>query len=222
MNNSGKVFFVSGIDTNIGKTYATGLLARAFASRGNSVITQKMIQTGCTKVSEDIEMHRRLQGIDLGEDDYNGLTCPYLFAYPCSPHMAADREGCTIDYERIASATRQLQAKYEYVLLEGAGGLMVPTDHQRLTIDYIAEHNYPVILVTCGRLGSINHTLLNIELCRTLGVEIAALVYNQYPHEDEEIEQNSLAYLQERYPDLPIILMPEWTGEGNLLLPQGW
>ena len=218
----GKVYFISGIDTNIGKTYATGILARSIAEKGKSVITQKMIQTGCINTSEDIETHRKIQGIGELEEDRMGLTCPYIFTCPCSPHMAADRDRRTIDYGKIHSATRQLQERYEYVLLEGAGGLMVPTDHKRLTTDYIREHHYPLLLVTNGRLGSINQTLLNIEICRYYDIRIASLIYNRYPHEDEAIEQNTLDYLRERYPELPILLLPEWTGHesidlGNLL-----
>ncbi len=212
----GKVLFVTGIDTNIGKTYATGLLAKAIAAAGKTVITQKMVQTGCLEISEDIEMHRKIQGIPLTEEDRSGLTCPYIFTYPCSPHMAADRDGRTIDYAVIASATRQLQEKYEYVLLEGAGGLMVPVDHHILTIDYIQEHQYPVILVTNGRLGSINHTLLSLSACKQYGIKVAALVYNRYPEEDAAIEKNTLDYLKERLPQLPIILLPDATKDDTL------
>ena len=93
----GKVFFISGIDTNVGKTYATGILARTLAAKGHTVITQKMIQTGCTEVSEDIEMHRHLMGIPFTNEDKLGATCPYIFTYPCSPHMAAERDKREID-----------------------------------------------------------------------------------------------------------------------------
>lgn len=80
-----------------------------------------MIQTGCTEVSEDIEMHRKIQGIPFTEEDKAGLTCPYIFTYPCSPHMAAEKDGKTIDLSVITEATRRLQEKYEYVLLEACG-----------------------------------------------------------------------------------------------------
>ena len=133
----GTVLFITGIDTNIGKTFATGMIACALAEKGKKVITQKMIQTGCTEVSEDIEMHRKIQGIPFTEEDKAGLTCPYIFTYPCSPHMAAEKDGKTIDLSVITEATRRLQEKYEYVLLEGAGGLMVPNDFHSLAIDYV-------------------------------------------------------------------------------------
>ena len=154
--NKEKVWFVTGIDTNIGKTYATAYLAKGLAAENHSVITQKMIQTGCDKVSEDIEMHRKLLGMDFLEEDKNGLTCPYILSYPCSPHMAAERDNVDIDVDRITKATEQFAEKYEYVLLEGAGGLMVPITHDMLTIDYIKQQGYPVVLVTNGKFYSAN------------------------------------------------------------------
>lgn len=209
----GTVFFVSGIDTNVGKTFATGLLARSLAASGHSVITQKMIQTGCTDVSEDIEMHRHLQDLPFTAEDKAGLTCPYIFTYPCSPHLAAERDGRTIDTAFITQATRLLQEKYEYVLLEGAGGLMVPIDSQTLTIDYIRQEGYPLILVASGKLGSINHTLLSLFACAQYGIKVKALVYNRYPEEDRLIEENTLAYLRAylttHFPGTELIMLPE-------------
>ncbi|SEG03878.1 dethiobiotin synthase [Parabacteroides chinchillae] len=193
----GTVLFVSGIDTNVGKTYATAIMARQMAAEGKSVITQKMIQTGNVDVSEDIVMHRRLQGIPFTEEDKAGLTCPYIFTYPCSPHMAAAKDNKEIDPDVITAATRILQEKYEYILLEGAGGLMVPICGNTLTIDYIREMDYPLILVTSGKLGSINHTLLSLYTCKQYGVKVHTLVYNLYPRTDELIEQNTLEYLRQ-------------------------
>lgn len=216
----GKVLFISGIDTNIGKTYTTGILARALAEKGKTVITQKMIQTGCTEISEDIEMHRQLQDIPFTEEDKAGLTCPYIFTYPSSPHMAAERDGRTIDLSTIIEATRKLQEKYEYVLLEGAGGLMVPNDFNSLTIDYVKEQNYPVLLVTSGKLGSINHTLLSLFACKQYGVEVKALVYNLYPETDKFIADNTMEYLtqylEKEFPGTAFICLPKYKEEMNI------
>ena len=211
----GKVFFISGIDTNVGKTIATGAIAKALAQAGRTVITQKMVQTGCERVSEDIEEHRRIQGIPFTEEDKEGLTCPYIFSYPCSPHMAAERDGKQIDLERITQATRQLMARYEYVLVEGAGGLMVPNDMRSLAIDYVKEQGYPLLLVTSGKLGSINHTLLSLFACERYGIEVKTIVYNQYPSIDALIEANTLEYLRTRFPSIPLILLPKINPEGG-------
>lgn len=200
---------MTGIDTNIGKTYATAHLAKGLADGNHSVITQKMIQTGCENVSEDIETHRKLLGTGFLEEDREGLTCPYILSYPCSPHMAAERDNVAIDAGRITEATERLAEKYEYVLLEGAGGLMVPITHDMLTIDYVKQQGYPVILVTNGKLGSLNHTLLSIHACRSYGIEIKKIVYNLYPRYDEEISRNTLEYLRRHFPDIPLELMGE-------------
>lgn len=212
-----KVFFISGIDTGVGKTYATGLLARAIAKRGYSVITQKMVQTGNTDLSEDIEKHRELMGISLNDDDKAGTTCPYVFSYPCSPHMAAERDGKEIDLSYINTKTDLLKNSYDYVLLEGAGGLMVPLSYDKLTIDFIREMHYPLILVTSGKLGSINHTLLSLYACHQQGIKVAAVIYNLYPQTDKEIEENTLVYLRRHLlhncPDTELIELPEYLGE---------
>ena len=207
MMTKGNVYFISGIDTSVGKTAATGAIAKALAQAGKRVITQKMIQTGCEQVSEDIEEHRRIQGIPFTEEDREGWTCPYIFSYPCSPHMAAAKDGRTIDLQVITQATERLRERYEYVLLEGAGGLMVPNDFQSLTIDYIRDQGYPLILVTSGKLGSINHTLLSLFAAEQYGIPVKAIVYNQYPHIDALIEANTLEYLRIKFPQIPLLLL---------------
>ena len=213
MNTKGNIYFISGIDTSVGKTAATGAIAKALAQAGKRVITQKMIQTGCEQVSEDIEEHRRIQGIPFTEEDREGWTCPYIFSYPCSPHMAAAKDGRTIDLQVITQATERLRERYEYVLLEGAGGLMVPNDFQSLTIDYIRDQGYPLILVTSGKLGSINHTLLSLFAAEQYGIPVKAIVYNQYPHIDALIEANTLEYLRIKFPQIPLLLLNDLQKE---------
>ena len=213
MMTKGNVYFISGIDTSVGKTAATGAIAKALAQAGKRVITQKMIQTGCEQVSEDIEEHRRIQGIPFTEEDREGWTCPYIFSYPCSPHMAAAKDGRTIDLQVITQATERLRERYEYVLLEGAGGLMVPNDFQSLTIDYIRDQDYPLILVTSGKLGSINHTLLSLFAAEQYGIPVKAIVYNQYPHIDALIEANTLEYLRIKFPQIPLLVLNDLQKE---------
>ena len=157
------VFFVSGMDTGIGKSYATGYIARDWTDKGIRTITQKFIQTGNQDVSEDIELHRRIMGVDFFPEDVERLTMPEIYSYPCSPHLAAEIDKRPIDFEKIEHATDILSERYDAVLLEGAGGLMVPLTRDLLTINYIAQHQLPLIFVVSGRLGSINHILLSLE-----------------------------------------------------------
>lgn len=207
------VLFVTGIDTNIGKTYATAFLADRLSSAGKKVITQKLVQTGCVDSSEDIEAHRRLTGSPLIEEDRMGLTCPFIFSYPASPHFAAEIDGRAVDCTIIDRATEALLARgYDRVLLEGAGGLMVPISKDYLTADFVADRSYPIALVSSGRLGSINHTLLNLEICRRRGIAVESVIYNLYPLTDERIAADTHDYLdyylRQYHPETELIVMP--------------
>ena len=210
------VYFISGIDTDAGKSIVTGVIARTLLQKGVHVITQKFIQTGCVGISEDILKHREIMGIPPQEVDKDGTTCPYVMTYPASPHLAAEIDRVEIDVERIHRSTEKLDAAYDVVLLEGAGGLYVPVSRQYLTIDYIQEYKHPLILVSSSRLGSINHTLMSLELCRLRGIEVAYVVYNDFPNDSEWIKNDSITiirqYLDEYFPDCRLLELPvvEW------------
>lgn len=206
------VYFISGIDTDAGKSVVTGLLARSLRKKGINVITQKFIQTGCVGISEDILKHREIMGIDLQLVDQDGTTCPYVMTYPASPHLAAEIDHVTLDMERVTTSTRKLETMYDVVLLEGAGGLYVPVTRNYFTIDYIQEHKLPLILVTSSKLGSINHTLMSLELCRSRKINVACLAYNRYPNDSEWITNDSITifknYLEQYFPSTKLIEIP--------------
>lgn len=212
---TGSVYFISGIDTGIGKTYTTGYLAKLWNAQGKKTITQKLIQTGNVDISEDIEQHREIMGMGWFPEDETKLTMPEIFTYPASPHLATKIDGREIDFQKIENATAQLTEKYDVVLLEGAGGLMVPLTTELLTIDYVAEKKLPVILVTSGRLGSINHTILSLEALKSRGLELYALAYNLKDQSQDELISKDTAeylktYLAKHFPnsiwmDIPVI-----------------
>ena len=190
-------YFITGIDTDVGKTVATGVLASTLNHAGKSVITQKLIQTGVIgTVADDIITHRQLMGMDLLDIDKTGITCPLIFAKPASPHLSSRLENRPIDTSTITSATKQLSTHYDIVLLEGAGGVLVPITDELLTLDYVAKHNYLVILVTSARLGSINHTLLSLEAIQARGLTVFAVIFNHHFDTDNDISSDTLAFLQ--------------------------
>lgn len=189
--NPARVYCVTGIDTNIGKTVATGLLARSFREHGIKTITQKIVQTGCVGLSEDILRHRQFMEIELLPVDHQRLTCPYVFPVPCSPHLAADLAGQKIDFEVIRKSSAALLAEFDLVFLEGAGGLMVPLNAESTLLDYLERERYPLILVTSSRLGSINHTLSALELARHRELEVALIMYNRLAETDPRISADS-------------------------------
>lgn len=192
-------YFVTGIDTDAGKSYATAIIARELIQSGRSVITQKFIQTGTDDtpgtISEDIMTHRRIMGIPLQEVDLDGTTCPETFRFPSSPDLAARLENRTVDLAKIAASTEILEKAYDIVLIEGAGGLLVPLNGEYTTADYITDHNLPVMLVTSPRLGSVNHTLLTLEVCRNRGIELAGVIYNRFPETNKTLENDTFDYI---------------------------
>jgi len=182
---------ITGIDTDIGKSIATGLLARYLKHNGAAVITQKIAQTGCTGLSDDIRLHRRLMEIDLTLQDLEGTTCPYIFPLPASPHLAARQAGISISPDVITQATRQLEQTYEIVLLEGVGGLYVPLTESLTLLDYMTDTGYPLIVVSSSRLGSINHTLLTLEAAHHRHLDVLGIIYNLDPETPPEITDDS-------------------------------
>ena len=185
------IYFISGIDTDAGKSYCTAWYARELMQRGLRVITQKFIQTGNTGHSEDIDLHRRLTG---------------------TGYLPEDKR--PIDFGKIERATRELSHRYDTVLVEGAGGLMVPLTEDFLTIDYIAEKQYPLIFVTSGKLGSINHTLLSFEAIKNRDIALDTVLYNLYPTvEDKTIQEDTMKYIKQylskHFPGTKFEVVPE-------------
>lgn len=211
--NTNNIYFVSGIDTDAGKSYCTAWLARELANEGHRVITQKFIQTGNVGHSEDIDLHRRIMGTGYLPEDREGLTMPEIFSYPCSPHLAARIDGRPIDFDKIERATLELASRYDRVLVEGAGGLMVPLTEDFLTIDYVAQKRYPLVFVTSGKLGSINHTLLSFEAIQRRGITLDTVLYNLYPPvKNTTIQEDTQVYIQrylEKYfPETHFLTVP--------------
>ena len=191
------IYFISGIDTDAGKSYCTAWLACEMMRQGYRVITQKLVQTGNVGHSEDIDLHRRLMGTGYLPEDREGLTMPEIYSYPCSPHLAARIDQRPINLARITAATHELARRYDVVLVEGAGGLMVPLTEDYLTIDYLKEQGYPLVFVTSGKLGSINHTLLSFEAIQCRHIPMSHLLYNLYPPvADTTIQSDTQRYLQ--------------------------
>ncbi|MGO2279155.1 dethiobiotin synthase [Psychrobacter sp. AOP7-D1-21] len=235
------VLFVSGIDTDIGKTYATGLLAKALMQQGVKVITQKLVQTGVSinpdngemNIADDIVTHRQLMDIPLQPCDLDFTTCAHRYKKPASPHLATKLSGETLDPDIITSATKRLQVQYDVILLEGAGGLLVPITENLLTLDYIAGKSYPIVLVTSGRLGSINHTLLSLEAIKSRGLMVHSVIYNHI-HDDAEQTDTEIAnstikflkkYLDNYYPEAHWLQIPCLKGNlvGNIeILPENF
>lgn len=207
--------FITGIDTDIGKTYACGMLAKALLAQGFSLYTQKLVETGCSDgVSADLLMHEKIVGKTFNLADAD-LHSPYRFKTPVSPHLSAELDGVTIDMTYLGQQMTALESVCEHLLVEGAGGLCVPLNDEKMLIDFIVDHQLPVVLVTSARLGSINHTLLSLELCRIKNIDVRAIVYNHYPKVPvsmlENTRQTIKRYVREFFSETLWLELPEVT-----------
>jgi dethiobiotin synthetase len=166
------VLVITGTDTDAGKTVVAAALTAVL-----QVHYWKPIQSGLEGGTDS----SRVQA--LGVPKSRVLPEAYRLELPASPHLSAEREGLTLDLTRIA-----LPATPRPLIVEGAGGLMVPIrrDPPWLMIDQFAAWNAPVLLVARTALGTINHSILSIEALRRRGVPIAGIVFSGPPHEDNE------------------------------------
>lgn len=209
-----ETIFISGIDTDAGKSYCTAWLARQMMDRGLTVATQKFIQTGNVGRSEDIELHRRLCGIAPLPEDEDLTTSPIIFSYPASAQLAARIDGKEIDLGLVDRSREILSSRYDVLLIEGAGGLMVPVTDDFLTIDYISSRRLPLALVTNGVLGSINHTILSLEAIASRGIELKYLLYNTHFDSDPVIAADTRGfisrYLGRHFPSAEMLDVPSF------------
>jgi dethiobiotin synthetase len=179
-----KGVFVTGTGTGVGKTTVCGLLAGFLRARGMRVTTQKWVETGVTDGPTDIDVHRRLMGdSDPGAAPLLADRCPYRFTLPASPHLAAAHEGRRVDPAVIEAAYRRLAETHDAVLVEGAGGFLVPLSEELLTGDLVARIGLPVVVVAANRLGCVNDALLTVEAVRRRGIPLIGLVFNRLPGE---------------------------------------
>ena len=189
-------FFITGTDTEIGKTFVTAALTRALATRGVRVAPIKSLAAGQEFadgrwVNEDVSTLLAAQNLGLHDSEVG----PLQFREPCAPHIAARLEGRVIDRNALLRAIRTTAEKADIALVEGVGGFRVPLTASWDTADLASDLALPVILVVGLRLGCINHALLTAEAIRARGLTLAAWVANTVDPHQPHVADN-LASLQ--------------------------
>ncbi|WP_078382046.1 dethiobiotin synthase [Sutcliffiella halmapala] len=202
-------FWIAGTDTDVGKTLVTTYFMRYFQAKGENVIPYKPVQTGIIvenskKYYGDTEFYQSFSEEVLVEEHLNS----YSFKEPASPHYAAMLEGIVIEEEVILQHIKQLKSLYDWVICEGAGGLYVPLNEQRNYhfLHLIKQSQLPVVLVARTKLGTINHTLLSIEVLKMNDIPIAGVVFNAF--EGTELESNNIRTIGQ-ITDLPSLVFPK-------------
>ena len=163
--------FVVGTDTGVGKTVIAAALILYLRDRGVNVGAFKPVESGGT---QDSTFLREAAG---GEDPPE-IANPYSFSQPISPHQAAEEEGREISISTILDAFESLKQRHDYIIAEGAGGLLVPLRRDFLIGDLIARLGLPVLVVARAAVGTINHTLLTVKQAQSLGLRVLGVIIN--------------------------------------------
>ncbi|MBI4844276.1 MAG: dethiobiotin synthase [Nitrospirae bacterium] len=172
-----KGFFITGTDTGVGKTYVAAGILMALKKAGYAVCPFKPVETGCTRrggrlIPADALRLLEASGAMVSLDDVN----PYRFKAALAPAAAAEEEGAVISRKKILGKYKALALRYDKLIVEGAGGIMVPLYKNFLFIDLVKELGIPLIIVARPGLGTINHTLLTIDAARSRGIKVTGVI----------------------------------------------
>jgi dethiobiotin synthetase len=173
--------FITGTDTEIGKTYVAAMIARSLVAAGHQVGVYKPAASGCTRregtlVSDDAEILWRAAGSPGTLED----VCPQKFAAPLAPHLAAEAEGSSLDSALLRRGLDTWLSASDVVVVEGAGGLMSPLGEDEYVADLAYEFGFPLVIVARNALGTINHVLQTLVTAATFreGLDVAGIVLN--------------------------------------------
>lgn len=220
MSTTQQAYFVIGTDTGVGKTFISAALLRHFVGQGLRAVGMKPVASGCAMqtehaahwISDDVLQLASASNVEVPLADRN----PYAFEPAIAPHIAAAMAGQSIEIPVILAAYQRLQALADVVIVEGAGGLMVPLNRHSLLLDLVKALGLPVILVVGMRLGCINHALLTAAVLREHQIALHGWVANQ-------IDPNMPAYAANletlaHWLEAPCLAQVAWQGEARFAL----
>ncbi len=221
----GKGVFVTGTDTGVGKTWVAAGLTAVARQWGLKAAYFKPIQSGCPEkqgrlLPTDAQLAKELAGLP---EPLEQLT-PVALHLPLAPGVAAARAGVTVDLHRVAAAYEYLAAKYDFLVVEGAGGLYVPLLNTHfLVLDMIRWLHLPLLVVARPGLGTINHTVLTVKAAQHAGLPVVGVVLNRFPANPSLAESTNPEVIEKlagvpilgRVPDLADLDSP--AGRGTFL-----
>lgn len=201
-----KGIFITGTDTNVGKTVIAAGLVGALKAKGINVGVMKPIQTGGINknnklISEDLLI--LLKASKIKED--TSLLNPYCFSYPAAPNLSSKLVKKKILINKIKKTYLTLQKKYEFMVVEGIGGLMVPIKNNYLVTDLIKDLNLPLLIVARASLGTINHTLLTIKCAQINALKILGIIINNPTLSKNTLVERTNPKIIEKITKIPVL-----------------
>ncbi len=173
--------FITGTDTGVGKTVVSAGLSLVLKSRGIRVGVMKPVATGCVGDGSRLVSMDAAYLFEAAENEYAPLTSPIRYRNPVAPSIAAIYEQKEVNLNVIRRAFRDLQAHYDFIIVEGIGGILVPIKRNYLVANLIREMGLPLVIVSHVSLGAINHTLLTVDAALMRGFLIKGIIFNRAP-----------------------------------------
>ena len=199
--------FVTGTDTEVGKTVVAAAVCAALAARGERVAAFKPVVTGLDEPAGDWPRDHELLASVASAGQSAEEVAPVRFGPAVSPHLAAERAGTAIEPHDLVSAARAAGERADVLVCEGVGGLMVPLTTGYLIRDFALDLHLPLLIAARPGLGTISHSLLTIEAARAAGLEVAATVLTPWPEQPSEMERSNRATI-ERVGQVPVATLP--------------
>lgn len=193
--------FVTGNDTGVGKTYAACEIIRGLTRAHVEVAAYKPVASGCSTVEGQLVCEDALALWEAtGRRGNLRDVCPQSFAAPLAPHLAARREGRQVNSDQLLGGAQVWKGQCDYLVVEGAGGLMSPLAEDTYNIDLAMELGYPVVVVVANQLGAINQCLQTVIAAATYGegLELAGVILNDVGAEQDESVTTNLAEIESR------------------------
>lgn len=214
--------FITGTDTGIGKTVVAGAVANWFFRHNNRPSVFKPLASGCEHrreglVSEDAEFLAECAKTPHPLD----LICPIRLTEPLAPAVAAKRAGVAVEWEAVQRSIDIMSRNGDVMIIEGAGGVMVPLDEQTLVLHLLRDLQCPAVVVARPGLGTINHTLLTIEAIRHAGCKVAGVVINRYPTDLTGIAEETSPREIEKWGKVPVLAIVPDEPVHSAHLPRG-
>ncbi|MGH7966494.1 MAG: dethiobiotin synthase [Candidatus Binatia bacterium] len=209
---------ITGTDTGVGKTFVGCGLAAALTARGKKVGVLKPVETGCRPQEEGLYPEDAIRlatfaGSTLPLD----LICPYRFAPPVAPSVAAELAGVTIEPQRIVTLFQQIAQQHDLTIVEGAGGLLVPLVGRYTFADLAHDLGVPLVVVVGSKLGALNHALLTLHCAQAMSLPVIGYLVNHPTLTSDQAIQTNVQTLA-RLTDIPclgILPFTSLSGDGE-------
>ncbi len=191
--------FVTGTDTDVGKTLISASLAWKLSHHYKKICVMKPFATSDKIFSSQFDskdLFLLSKSIGLKEDQRR--LNPYFYGVPASPYMASKMlKAKPASISTAIKKFRNLKEKYDFVVVEGIGGIMVPINKRHNLVDFVRLTNLPIIVVSTPKIGTVNHTLLTVKVCRDHGIPIKGIIFNKMPEKPTIVESATPSFVEE-------------------------